>query len=83
MHAGGANSYTNTTVLIRFDNGAATPYGCNDPADHSTETVFIEGVGALESRMKTAKTMYVTVNVYQQGSVTFRFNVRNYDRSKV
>ena len=77
------DSYSNTTVLIRFDNGAATPYSCGEPADHSSETVFIRGVGALESRMKTAKTMYVTVNVYQQGSQTFRFNVRNYDRSKV
>ncbi len=77
------DNYSNTTVLIRFDNAAATPYSCTGPADHSTEIVFIRGVGALEIRMKTAKTMYVTVNVYQQGSVTFRFNVRNYDRSKV
>jgi len=79
------NSYSNTTVLIRFDSGAATPYSCTGAADHSSNIVFIRpgSVGALENRMKTAKTMYLTVNVYQQGGQTFRFNVRNYDRSKV
>ena len=77
------DSYNNPTVLVRFDNGAASSYSCNSPADHSSETVFIEGVGRLEGRMKTAKKMYVTVSVYGEGSRTWEFNVRNYDRSKV
>ena len=75
--------YRNANVLVRFDNGAATPYSCNEPADHSSTTVFINNVAGLEARMKTAKKMYVTVSVYQEGSRTWEFNVRNYDRSKV
>lgn len=77
------SSYNSPNVLIRFDNGAASSYSCNSPADYSRETVFIEDVGRLESRMKTAKKMYVTVNVYGEGSRTWEFNVKNYDSSRV
>ena len=77
------DSYNNTTVLIRFDNGAASSYNCGEPADHSSETVFIKGVGRLEARMKTAKKMYVTVSVYGEGSRTWEFNVKGYDRTKI
>lgn len=77
------DSYSNTTVLVRFDNGAATRYSCGEPADHSSTTVFIHNVAGLEARMKTAKKMYVTVSVYQEGSRTWEFNVKGYDRSKV
>ena len=77
------DNYSNTSVLVRFDNGAASSYTCNSPADHSSQTVFIEGVGRLEGRMKTAKKMYVTINVYGEGSNTWEFNVKGYDRSKI
>ena len=77
------NRYNNTNVLVRFDNGAANSYSCAEPADHSSETVFIEGVGRLEERMKTAKKMYVTVSVYGEGSRTWEFNVKGYNRTKI
>lgn len=77
------DNYSNTTVLVRFDNGAATRYACSGPADHSSETVFIRNVGGLEAGMKTAKKMYVTISVYQEGQRTWEFNVKGYDRSKV
>ena len=77
------DNYSNTTVLVRFDDGPASAYSCNEPADHSNTTVFIEGVGRLESGIKNAKKMYVTVSVYQEGSRTWEFNVNGYDRSKV
>lgn len=77
------DSYSNTFVLVRFDNGAATRYGCTDAADHSSDIVFIQNVDGLEARMKTAKKMYITVSVFQEGSRTWEFNVKGYDRSKV
>jgi hypothetical protein len=77
------STYSNPTVLVRFDNGAASSYNCNSPADHSSDTVFIEGVGRLEGRMKTAKKMYVTVSVHGEGSRTWEFNVKGYDRSRI
>lgn len=77
------NSYRNANVLVRFDNGPANRYSCGSPADHSSETVFIHNVAGLEARMKTAKKMFITVSVYQEGSRTWEFNVKSYDRSKV
>jgi hypothetical protein len=77
------NSYSNSTVLVRFDNGAASSYSCGEPADYSSDVVFIRGVGRLENRMKTAKKMFITISVYNEGSRTWEFNVRGYDRSKL
>jgi hypothetical protein len=77
------DSYSNTTVLVRFDNGPATRYGCNSAADHSSDIVFIRNVAGLEAGIKNAKKMYVTVSVYQEGSRTWEFNVKGYDRTKV
>ena len=77
------DSYSNTAVLVRFDNGPATRYSCNSPADHSSNTVFIKNVAGIEAGMNTAKKMFITVSVYQEGSRTWEFNVRNYDHSKV
>lgn len=77
------NSYSNSNVLVRFDTGAATSYSCASPADHSSDTVFIHNVAGLEAGMKAAKKMYITVSVYQEGSRTWEFNVKGYDRSKV
>ena len=77
------DSYSNTTVLVRFDNGPAEQYSCAEPADYSSDTVFITNVSRLESQMKNAKKMYITVSVYDEGQRTWEFNVRNYDRSQV
>ena len=77
------NSYSNTNVLVRFDNGPATRYSCNGAADHSSEIAFINNVAGLETGMKTATKMYITVSVYQEGSRTWEFSVKGYDRSKV
>lgn len=77
------SSYSNTSVLIRFDDGPATAYKCNGAADNSSDVVFIEGISQIEAQMQTAKTMYVTVNVYQEGQPTFAFNVTGYKRTMI
>ena len=77
------NSYNNPTVLIRFDNGAASSYGCTSAADHSSDIVFIESVGRLEDRMRTAQKMYLTVSVYGEGSRTWEFDVKGYNKNKI
>ena len=77
------STYNNPNVLVRFDDGPATRYSCGSPSDHSSETVFIHNVAGLEAGMKSAKKMYVTVSVYQEGSRTWEFNVKGYNRNKV
>lgn len=77
------NNYNNPNILVRFDDGPAVRYSCSEPADYSSDTVFINNVGGLEAGMKTAKKMFITVSVYDEGSRTWEFNVRNYDSSKI
>ena len=77
------NSYQNTNVLVRFDNGSASTYACGEPADYSNDVVFIRGVGRLEERMRTAQKMYITVSVYDEGSRTWEFDVKGYNKNKI
>lgn len=77
------DNYSNPNVLVRFDDGPAVPYKCSEPADYSSEYVFINNIGGLEAGMRSAKKMFITVSVYDEGSRTWEFNVRNYDRSKI
>lgn len=77
------NSYTNTSVLLRADNGPVQQFECGEPADNSSETVFIRNFSRVEQLIKGAKTLYVTVTLYQAGDQTFEFPVQNYDASRV
>ena len=77
------DNYNNPNILIRFDKGAASTYRCNGPSDHSSDVVFIEGVGRLEDRMRSAKKMYVTISVYREGSRTWEFDVKGYNKDKI
>jgi len=76
-------SYSNTTVLVRFDDGPAVPYSCGEPADHSSEYVFIRNAKQFEAGMKRANMAYITIRLYQGGSQTMKFKVKGYDSGKV
>jgi len=69
-------------ALVRFDDGQAVSYGADGPEDNSTETIFIRDYNGFVNRMMKAKTIKLSVNVYQQGSPVFEFDVRNFDQAK-
>jgi hypothetical protein len=75
--------YRNTSILIRFDEGPAVKYGCNEPADLSSETLFIRDAQNFEVGLKRAQKAYITLNLYQGGQKTFVFKVKGYDSGKV
>ena len=77
------NTYNNSYILLRADNGPVQRFGCNEPADNSSETVFVSGFGRVEQLIKRAKKLYVTITLYQAGDRTFEFKVQNYDASKL
>ena len=77
------DSYSNTTVIARADNGPIKSYRCGSPADHSSDTVFIKDFQGLETQIKGANKMYVTVSIYQEGSRTFEFKVKGYDSTRI
>jgi len=77
------DDYNNTNVLVRFDDGPAVPYSCGEPADYSSNLVFIRGGEQFEAAMKKAKMAHITLNLYQEGSKTLTFKVKGYDSSKI
>lgn len=75
-------SYEGCTILVRFDNGEPASFSANPPADHSTESVFITNYDRFVTKMRVAKQVRISPQVYQQGSVVFTFDVSGFDAKK-
>jgi hypothetical protein len=71
-------------IRVRFDEDAPRTYSGNEPADNSSESIFIEGYSRFEARLQKAKKLRVEVNVYDQGSLQLEFDVEGFkpDRLK-
>jgi hypothetical protein len=72
-------SYEGCSVLVRFDDEAPATFSANPPADNSNETIFISNYDRFVSRLRKAKTIRVSPEVYQQGNVVFTFDVSGFD----
>jgi hypothetical protein len=77
------SSYSSCRIRVRFDDGGPRTLTGNEPADNSTETVFLSGYADLVSRIRKAKIMRVEVDVYHQGPLVAEFNVEGFDPSKL
>lgn len=75
-------SYTPCTALVRFDDGQPVRFSGTGPDDNSTETVFISPYSRFAGLMLKAKTVRVSVPIYQEGSPVFEFNVEAFDIEK-
>lgn len=76
------SSYNGCNVLIRFDDEKAQRYSANGTADNSTETVFISNYSKFIGKLQKAKRLRLSVDVYQQGSPVFEFDVSGFDVNK-
>ncbi len=72
-----------TKVPIRFDSGSIRSFRANPPADHSTESLFIDAFDTFMDRLPRAKTVKIEVQIYQEGNRTFVFDVSGFDASKM
>lgn len=70
-------------IRVRFDDEAPRTYEGNEPADNSTETIFIPAFNTISSKLAKAKTVRVEANVYQQGVIQAEFNVEGFDPGKL
>ncbi len=75
-------SYNNCSVLVRFDEEKPVRFSATEAADYSTETIFIDGVKRFVDKLIKAKTIRISVEVYQQGSPIFSFDVQDLDLEK-
>ncbi len=76
------SSYDGCSVLVRFDDGKAQTYSAQEPADNSTETLFISNYARFLAGLQKAKRVKLSVNVYQEGSQTFDFDVSGFSTAE-
>lgn len=77
------HSYSSCPVRVRFDDEPAKTYTGTEPADNSSDTVFIPGYKAFTSKLAKAKRVRIEFNVYQEGSVMAEFDVSGFDGKKL
>ena len=58
-------------------------YNGNEPADNSSETVFIPGFANLEKKIAAANRVRIEVNVHDQGVLMAEFDVSGYKPEKL
>ena len=61
-------------VEVRFDDGPARTFSANEPADNSTESIFLPA-SAFTKAMQKAKVVRIQVHMFQQGVLTAEFDV--------
>jgi hypothetical protein len=63
------------SVSVRFDDKPARQVHATEPADHSSDTLFLSGYDRLVNEIKASKKMIVEATFYQNGARTYEFEV--------
>jgi hypothetical protein len=66
--------YSGTSLLVRFDDGAAQKFYAVEPADHSSNMLFIQGYEKFVARAKRSSKIRIEATFYHEGNRTFEFN---------
>lgn len=64
-------------VTVRFDDAPAKKYRTAEPADYSSDCLFIINKKDFIANAKKAKTIKVQMPVYEEGDVIFTFSTEN------
>jgi outer membrane murein-binding lipoprotein Lpp len=75
-------SYDGCTVQVRFDDEKPTRFSATAPADHSSETVFIDDYARFLAKMRKAKRVRLSLDIYKNGRPVFDFDVSGFDSNK-
>ena len=70
-------SYRNCTIQARFDDKPAVNFPGAEPADNSSDAVFLRNEGKFVNSAKSAKKILVQLNLYQGGSQVLEFNAQS------
>ncbi|WP_404479333.1 hypothetical protein [Novosphingobium sp. BL-52-GroH] len=61
------NSFSDSYVNVKFDDGPIRRYSCTDASDGTNNMVFIQGAKGFLSNLKKSKKMVVEAEFYQNG----------------
>ena len=68
------NSYSNSHINVKFDDGPIRRFGCNDASDGTNNMIFVEGAKDFLASLKKSKIMVVEAEFYQNGMQQMTFN---------
>lgn len=69
------SSYNGCPIEVRFDDAPPMRFEGTEPADNSSDTVFIKGATRFIAAAKKAKRILVRVNIYHSGAPVLEFYV--------
>lgn len=61
-------------VSVKFDDAPPVRFGGNGPADHSSQSIFLEGAGKFIAAARKAKKILIQFNAYQNGAPVLEFS---------
>lgn len=67
--------YDNPTINARFDSNPPITFSYTEPADHSSDTIFIDSEEKFLDNLKKSKKLLLEVWFYQNWTKTLEFNV--------
>lgn len=71
------NSFSNSKISVKFDDGPIRTYGCNDASDGSNNLVFVQGAKGFLANLKKSKKVVVEAEFFQNGMQQLTFNTAN------
>lgn len=69
------HSYTRCRILVRFDDRPPIKFRGSEPADNSSDLIFLEPEKQFIKELKKSKTVAIELPFFQEGSRIFAFNV--------
>ena len=66
-------SYSGCPIEVRFDDAPAVRFSGTEPADNSSDTVFIQGAPKFIALAKKSKRILIRMNVYHGGAPVLEF----------
>lgn len=72
------NSWSRCNVNIRLDDEPTQQYEAIGPADHSSQSIFIESA-SLPEKIAQAKKVRIQFTVFQEGEPILEFNTSNFN----
>lgn len=71
------NSYSNSSINVKFDDGPIRRYGCTEASDGSSNMVFIEGAKGFLANLKKSQKVVVEAEFFQNGLQQMTFDSAN------
>lgn len=71
------NSYANSHISVKFDDGPIQRFGCTDASDGTNNMIFIQGAKGFLRQLKKSKRAVIEAEFFQNGMQQMTFNTAN------